>query len=173
MTISDWMMIIAVITSPAIAVQIDKLLDKKRLSDDKKLDIYKTIMRNRANHLDKELVKALNEIDLEFSDEKYALVREKWNEYLNHLYDEDFSERDLHGWTDKGQEYFTDLAYVMGKSLGYKFDKVHIKKATYLPRHFETQFFEDIMIKRKLLETLHGDTPVKIVLVEDTEKSTQ
>ena len=86
-------------------------------------------MRYRANPLDKELVKALNEIDLEFSDDKYTIVREKWKEYLDHLYDESFCEKDLNGWTDKGQEYFTDLAYDMGKSLGYKFDKVHIKKS--------------------------------------------
>ena len=82
-TISDGLMICAVILAPLIAVQVDKYLEKKRNKKGRKLGIFKTLMATRGRALDPRHVEALNMIDLEFEGEKS--VTDAWKAYLDHL----------------------------------------------------------------------------------------
>ena len=82
-TISDILMIGAVILAPLIAVQVDKYLEKKRNKKERKLNVFKTLMATRGRVLDPRHVEALNMIDLEFNGEKAVTVA--WKAYLDHL----------------------------------------------------------------------------------------
>ena len=95
MTKSEWLMILAILLAPLIAVQVQKyteiLLEKHR----RKLRIFYTLMGTRAIRLSPEHVQALNMIDIEFYGRKifgftYQSKAEKevqnaWKEYLDHL----------------------------------------------------------------------------------------
>lgn len=70
MTISDWIMIGAVLLSPVIAVQVDKFLDRRNEKKTRKMQIFSTLMSTRATPLYPAHVEALNRIDIEFYSEQ-------------------------------------------------------------------------------------------------------
>ena len=75
MTISDWLMIIAVLLAPLIAVQVQKWLEHHRENRERKLRVFKTLMATRAATVSPDHVQALNMIDLEFSGKRKYNVR--------------------------------------------------------------------------------------------------
>lgn len=68
MTISDILMIIAVLVAPFFAVYVQKKIETWKSQRDTKLWIFKTLMATRGATLSPQHVQALNMIDLEFSD---------------------------------------------------------------------------------------------------------
>ena len=70
MTISDYIMIIAVFLGPITAVQLTRFLDLKIAAKQRKLDIFKTLMSTRQYTISWDHVITLNRIDLEFSTKK-------------------------------------------------------------------------------------------------------
>jgi len=84
-TISDWLMIGAVILAPLIAVRIEKLLERSRNKQDRKLMLFQTLWATRARIIDYRHVEALNMIDIEFVGKKYKGVRTAWKALLDHF----------------------------------------------------------------------------------------
>jgi hypothetical protein len=66
MTISDAIMILAVLAGPVIAVQLTRYLDNKKEIRERKLQVFKTLMATRVYNASWDHVMALNRIDLEF-----------------------------------------------------------------------------------------------------------
>jgi len=66
MTISDWLVIIAVIVGPILAVQIQKFIENRNTIKERKMHIFKTLMATRATTVSPLHVEALNMIDIEF-----------------------------------------------------------------------------------------------------------
>jgi hypothetical protein len=60
MTISDGLMLLAVLFAPLAAVQVQKWLEHHREDRERKLRIFKTLMATRATALSQEHVQALN-----------------------------------------------------------------------------------------------------------------
>lgn len=163
MGISDWLMILAVLVAPILAVQVQKWLERYRDYRERKLRIFKILMATRATGLSAEHVQALNLIDLEFVGKKYRKTREYWKEYLNHL--DNFPREDeklLPVWGDKKVDLLVKLLIEMGNALGYQFDTVNIKKGAYLPEG-HTRIEQEISLLRKRgLQVLFGDAALKM-----------
>jgi hypothetical protein len=70
MQIQDWLIIVATLVGPIVAVQVTRHLDKQKETRDRKLIIFKTLMATRQYNLSMEHVQSLNSIDLEFSSKK-------------------------------------------------------------------------------------------------------
>jgi hypothetical protein len=171
-TISDILMIGAVILAPVIAVQVDKYLEKKRNKKERKLNIFKTLMATRGRALDPRHVEALNMIDLEFDGEKP--VTDAWKAYLDHLInmpkypttegkneEEKKSEKTIYdsqmtSWGNQRENYLADLLYTMGNSLDYEFDKTHIKRSIYSPQGHADIENEQQFLRKALIELLMG-----------------
>lgn len=193
-TISDFLMICAVILAPLIAVQVDKYLEKKRNKKERKLNVFKTLMATRGRVLDPRHVEALNMIDLEFDGEKS--VTDAWKAYLDHLVnipkyptsegeneEEKKSEKTIYDsqmatWGGQSENFLADLLFTMGESLDYNFDKTHIKRSIYSPQgHADTEN-EQQLLRRASIELLMGrlTLPVKTVaspLSEDALKASK
>ena len=56
------------------------------------------------------------------------------------------------GWSEKKNDQLSDLLYEMSESLGFDFDKVHIKKAGYIPQAYADQQDETDFIRRQLVD---------------------
>lgn len=171
-TISDGLMICAVILAPLIAVQVDKYLEKKRNKKGRKLGIFKTLMATRGRALDPRHVEALNMIDLEFEGEKS--VTDAWKAYLDHLVnmpkypttegrneeqqksDKTLYDSQMSTWGNQREDYLADLLYKMGNSLDYKFDKTHIKRSIYSPQGHADIENEQQFLRKALIELLMG-----------------
>jgi hypothetical protein len=133
MTTTELMMIVAVLLAPLIAVDVQKRLERWREGNERKKQIFKTLMATRATRIDPSHVTALNMIDLEF---KEKAILEKWREYMDSLLDapeilsadaqeseQQTYQNDMKIWLDKGDDKFIDLLYEMSRALKYKFDK--------------------------------------------------
>lgn len=162
-TISNWLMITAVILGPILAVHIQKVLDKWNDEKRRREQVFKDLMTTRAATLSYQHVSALNMVGLEFNGRKYSKVVNAWRVYLDHLNsfpNEDESLVSL--WSDKRNDLLSDLLYEMGSSLGFEFDKVHIKKAGYIPKAYADKEMEDDFIRRSMVEVFLGEKSIPL-----------
>ena len=163
MTSSDALMILAVLVAPLAAVQVQKWLEHYREERERQLRIFKTLMATRAITLSQEHVQALNMIDLEFCGKKYKKITTSWKEYLDHLGDfPKDDEKQLPVWNDKKADLLANLLMIMGQSLGYEFDAVHVKKGIYMPQGHADIEDENILIRKGLIRLLYGDSNIKM-----------
>ncbi|WP_321487939.1 DUF6680 family protein [uncultured Hyphomonas sp.] len=132
MTAADIVSVSAILLSPLIALRTSSWLEARKEVRLRKLGIYRTLMATRAQNLSHPHIEALNSIDLEFraKNGKEKAVRDAWKLYLDHLNDRNYP---AESWGVRRQELAVELLYVMGKAVGYDFDKVHIGKGIYSP----------------------------------------
>jgi hypothetical protein len=155
MTTADWMMFIAVLVSPLLAVQATRWLDMIREGRARRLHIFRVLMATRAAGLSPTHVEALNLIDVEFdrASGKDKRVVEAWRAYLAHLADRSYYPPDQ--WLPKRMDLLIELLYAMSQRLRYRFDKTHIKTSVYSPvAHGELEDDTNVIRKcfRELLE---------------------
>ena len=155
MQIQDWLMIIAVLAGPIIAVQLTRYIDNRKEKRQRKLNVFRTLMSTRATRLSSYHVEALNMIDLEFSknNERELNVIEAWKEYLDALSDQNLNNQ--HG-MEKRSDLFIDLLHRMAVVVDYKFDKVHIKNGAYSPVAHGQYELDHQIIRGGLIELLEG-----------------
>lgn len=162
---TDWIMIAAVFSGPLVAVRTTRWLDDQKEVRGRKLALYKTLMATRATNLASAHVEALNVIDITFSGggRKDRAVRLAWKALLDLLGDTTIQpER----WAELRADLMVDLLYEMGKSLGYNFDKVDLKRGIYLPgAHIEMEQ-EQHDVRKGLKEVLEGRRFLPIMVVK-------
>ncbi len=67
-TISDWAIVAATLTSPIIAVIVTRLMGDRRSKRDRRWAIFETLMLTRRTPLSLDHVMALNRVEIEFAD---------------------------------------------------------------------------------------------------------
>lgn len=162
-SIADWLIILATLLSPVIAVQVTRYRDDRNEVRGRKLSIFKTLMATRAYSISWAHVEALNRIDLEFSknQKKEKAVVEAWKEYLD-LLNNDQMQSDQ--WLVKRVDLLVELLHKMAIVLDYDFDKTHIKNSSYAPRiHSETEGQQD-QIRKGIIEVLSGNRSLPMVV---------
>jgi hypothetical protein len=155
MTIADWLMILAVLLGPIIAVQLTRYLDNIKEVRERKLNIFKTLMATRAYTISWDHVMTLNRIDLEFNkkNKKEKAVIEAWKAYLDLLGDKNITGEQ---WIVKRIDLLVELLHKMALVLDYDFDKTHIKNSSYSPVAHGNIENEQTAIRKELIELLEG-----------------
>ena len=171
MTIPNWLMIIAVLAGPVLAVQAQKWIEKSRQKRVRKLWIFDTLMATRRSRLALDHVRALNMIDLAYKGKTEKKIKTAWKAYLDHLY-QPFEEDGQKDWLSKGEEFFTELLYEMSQALGYDFDKTYLKRSVYSPKAYDEQELANLAIRESLVGILSGakSLPVTLAVSEEGRK---
>lgn len=177
MSIIDWITILAILAGPILAVQAQSWVDRRRSKQDRKLQIFRTLMSQRATRLSSQYVDALNLIDIEFHSDKG--ITDKWKELLDHFGSgpkkEDYPDSTqfktlLDIWSKKQQDLIAELLALMANRLGFKFDKVHIAKGVYNPQAHDQARIEQTLIRLKMLELLNGKISLQVSpMISDDE----
>jgi len=158
--------VIAIIAGPVLAIQAQKLLERKRDERDRRLRVFKTLMVTRGTVLSPAHVEALNSIDIEFNSgsDKDKNVRVAWKAYLDHLdhYPKDGAEDDQKRWKEQTDSLLVELLFEMSKAVGYGFDKTYIKRAAYIPVRYADVELELDFIRRSFVKLFTGDTAIPI-----------
>lgn len=158
--------VIAIIAGPVLAIQAQKLLERKREDRDRRLRIFKTLMVTRGTVLSPAHVEALNSIDIEFNSgsEKDKNVRVAWKAYLDHLdhYPKEGAEDDQKRWKEQTDSLLVELLFEMSKAVGYGFDKTYIKRAAYIPVRYADVELELDFIRRSFVKLFTGDAAIPI-----------
>lgn len=168
---SDFVIAACTLFGPIFAVQAQKAIERARERRSRKAWVFHTLMATRAARLSADHVQALNMIDLVFygkrilginSRSKYEqAVIDAWHEYLDHLGTK-FEDASKDLWFAQGDELFINLLFAMATDLGYKFDRVQLKKGGYSPVAHGNIELEQNAIRRLALKVLSGDTALKM-----------
>jgi hypothetical protein len=164
MEYKDIIMTLAVILGPIAAVQIQKWLEQSRNRTERKLKIFKTLMSTRATRVSIEHVQSLNMIDIEFIDKGYQKVVAAWRIYHDSLSNGDIKSAT---WMEKNDDLFIELLFEMGTSLGYKFDKVMLRRTAYSPIAHGDFELEQQTIRKGLAKILSGNAALPIFFTND------
>lgn len=135
-TIADYLIVIATVMGPILAVQAQKWVEVWGEKRNRKLRIFYNLMATRANRVSERHVEALNSIQLEYysnSKGKAKKVKDSWAEYHSHLNERTGEGEDLKAWGQKGDELFTNLLHEMSQYLDYDYNRVDIQKGGYTP----------------------------------------
>lgn len=176
MSMSDWMMVVAVLMAPFLAVHVQKRLELLREKRQRKMNVFLALMGTRAARVSPSHVQALNMIDTEFYGRKILwftyrsrsekAIVESWKLYRDHLNNSAPSDdKEPAGWLQRADDLFTDLLYMMAQSLGYDFDKVHVKRGAYSPVAHGDVEREQRAISKNLADILSGTKPIPMQLV--------
>lgn len=178
MDIKDIIMVLAVIAGPILAVQAQRIVEERKQGRERKIRVFKDLMATRASLLAYQHVAALNLVGLEFQEKKYSKVLDNWKTYIDQLFsapNEPTDPKDskaqsdydilISAWADKKNEMLTDFLYEMGNSLGFNFDRVHIKKAGYIPKAYGDQEVEQNFIRRSMVNVLKGNAAIPLNIV--------
>jgi len=169
MELNDIITIVAIVIGPIAAVQIEKFLERKRDSKNRKNNVFKTLMATRGTVLSFSHVEALNRIDLEFSDEKkYKKIIDSWKEYFDNLSQKVTGEQ-LAVWSARNDELLANLLFEMGNKLNYEFDKVLIKRNIYSPIGHEKTEQEQQIIRQGILDLINGKISIPMSVIQDPE----
>lgn len=185
--------IIAIIAGPILAIQVQKIIERITQRRDEKRKLFKSLMVTRGRPLLLEHVQALNMIDIVFSVKWYRSKKDKavidaWSVFRDHLYHYpkaplakegvDISKEDtatynaqMETWISKKDDLLIEILDKMAKPLGYRFDKVLLKRGSYTPRHYGDLEAYQLINLRGISELLVGNRslPIRIVEVPSTK----
>lgn len=161
MDLKDWLVILATLASPLVAVQISEVLRRRREGSDEQLRVFRLLMATRASNLDPRHVESLNMIDVVFhsNDRKQVEIRRLWKQYLDHLSDKSYP-KEL--WGARRVDLLVEMLHAMAVFLNFDFDKTHIKNQCYYPEGYGNVQEEQGLIRRSLGEVLSGKRPLSM-----------
>lgn len=127
--------IVAIVFSPIIALEVERRRDAERATSERKLAVFRDLLRTRSMRLDAVHVSALNVVDLEFYDDEK--IRLALKEYIRHLSSPMPPVADQDRYFEQRNDLFLDLLQLMGNSLNYDFDKQELSRLSYIPQGWE------------------------------------
>lgn len=174
---SDWLLIMATLCGPVLAVQAQKLVERIRENQQRKLKLFYTLMATRGAGVAPERVEALNMMELVFGTPRWWGLRKSssldrtviaaWRTHFDALsVTEPASQSQKEAMDAKIADTFYDLLLTISVAVGYTFDKVHLKRTAYTPTghiNLENTRWE---IMSGIRDLLVGKSPLKMSVVE-------
>jgi hypothetical protein len=171
-SLEAWLTIAAILTGPSAALLIQKYLENRRAKQDRKVNIFRTLMTYRASRLSAPYVQALNGIETEFYGD--IEVIEAWRSLVNHLYTpQGNNEVTSTRWNDHVSELVTDLLYQMAESLGYHFDKVTLQRNVYYPSGWNQVETEQTKLRQAAVKVFEGEETLKVEITNEPAANTE
>jgi len=163
--------IVATLLGPILAVQAQKAVERARDRNNRKSWVFHTLMATRAARLSTDHVQALNMIDLAFYGKRIFGIRHRskretavldaWHEYLDHL-NTKYDDENFSLWVTQGEELFVNLLFSLTADVGFRFDRVKLKKGVYSPIGHGELEFEQQQLRKRTIEVLSGEKSLKL-----------
>jgi hypothetical protein len=152
----------AIIYGPAHAVEITRRQDSIRDAITRKRRILSTLMRTRRVVMDPGHVGALNEIQLEFSDDSNVISAFK--AYISNLSDTVPAPGNaLDNFMKRRSDLFFDLLHAISKAADVIIDRHELDRLAYVPLGWQTEQQEQQAVRASLIEVLQGRKALHIV----------
>jgi hypothetical protein len=147
-----------------LAFGIQNWRDRRRESSNRRRQIFQQLLLTLKVPMAPRHVDAINSVPLEFYSD--SAVFQAWREYTSHLNNKDMLKNLPQRWGEKKYELLINLAYEMGKRLGYD----HIDKSTlldnvYVPQGYDDQEEQFRQMRASVLQVLQGERPVPVTMV--------
>ncbi|WP_146148891.1 DUF6680 family protein [Pseudaminobacter soli (ex Li et al. 2025)] len=128
----DLVTIAAIVLGPILAVAADRFQRQWAEKRQRRLEVFRDLMRTRKARLDPMHVGALNLVDLEF----YGCrpVTGALRTYINHLFSPMPNPDEHDRFSEQRNDLLMDLLHEMGRELGYSYDRRDLERLSYGPR---------------------------------------
>ena len=149
--------LIALVLGPAIGVYLTRRIDSKRVSRERKLDIFRTLMRTRNLSLNYEHVGALNLVEVEFA--RNTKVVNAWKSYLENLGKAipPYEQKDLYDeFIRKREALLTKLVHEIARDVGICIEQLDILQGNYVPQGWIDDESEQRLVRQGLIDVLYG-----------------
>lgn len=159
--------IAAIILGPIAAVLITRWLDDRRLQRQRRMDVFRTLMRTRRMVLTPDHVGALNLVEIEFHRETDVISA--WKAYWSNLEKKippDMPLNEIEQFIRQRDGLLAKLLHAIGKSLGFGIEQLDIFEGGYVPQGWETEYQEQRAIRQALLEVLQGQRAFPVTPVQ-------
>jgi len=154
--------LLAIFLGPIFAVLVAQYLNRKSEAFDRRMEVFRDLMRHRRTILNSEYVGALNLVEVEFSD--FPEVLSKWrdlHDHLNNVFDDNSSEKTVKAWNEKTDRLHTLLIHAIARASNRPIEQLDIV-AGYAPRAWEDEEQMRRNISLALLRVLSGRTSLKV-----------
>lgn len=182
--------IAALFFGPLLAVYIGRKLDDRRLKRERRMDIFRSLMRTRRDTLSFDHVSALNLVEVEFQCDRKVI--DAWKKYLNYLYqnhgrthDEELSddmpeserrirnERYSSRIMVECQELLIELLRVMAQALDHEVEVPSIFKSGYSPQGWAEVENQQAIIRQYVVDLYYGRRGLPVFPIDPEEKKPQ
>lgn len=167
--IFDWIMLLAIVIGPILAVFVTRLIDWLRDKKQRRLDLFKVMMRTRRTRLSPDHIGALNLVEIEFYKDDKVLNALKL--YFQHLSARNLRNGDAGIWLQEGDHLFTKLLSSMARALGYEIEQLEILTGGYAPQAWENDEKSLRDMRQKMIELLDGKRAIPIKPSDINHKS--
>lgn len=184
----DVITLIALVTGPVAAVIIAHKMDNHRVKRERRMDVFRTLMRTRRARLVPEHVGALNLVEIEFKDKPTVIA--EWKAYFAHLAiehpkrtEEQFAEdmkleekrkrRDKYDQRigNEREKLLAKLLHAIAKVMEFEIEQLEIFEGGYLPQAWSTIELEQEAIRKFLVGLYFGDLKVPVAVTDYTAVS--
>ena len=179
--------VIALFVGPLLAVLISRWMEDIRSKNERRMDIFRTLMRTRRTRLFLDHVSALNMVEIEFRDEPDVLTA--WRTYFENLGSEQPRRVDEMVSHDSGNEekqireeryntrimkdrekLLATLLHAIAQALNYKVEALDIFEGGYSPQGWANIEMQQETIRRYVVDLYLGKRALPVfVLNADTE----
>ena len=146
LTIGEVLTIIAITSSPLVAIQVQVWLEKYRVYARRQHEVFRMLMATRQSQLNANHIDALNRIDVDFYGISILRLRWQykterdviaaWREYHTHLHSDAPDESDgRFAFNQRRSDLFVSLLRAIAVACGYDFDKTLLEKMSYTPKN--------------------------------------
>ena len=164
----DWIMVLAIVVGPVLALSAQRLLDRMREKKNRRTGIYLTLMALRATPLHPDHVKALNSLDTVFDGRgaKDQKIRKAWETALTHFNTKrPDADPEMSAWDNRLVDLRVDLYQAVGQAVGYDHSVEYIKSHIYTPIAFGNAELDMLKIRGGLAKIVTDDG-LKVIVEE-------
>lgn len=185
-TLFEILTVIALVVGPVLAVIIARNMETRHAKRERRMDIFRTLMRTRRSRLLPDHVGALNLVEIEFKDES-AVIKE-WKAYFEDLCTdhpkrtEEQIENEMTP-EEKQQRFtkfderigryreklFAKVLHAIAKVLDFEVEQLEIFEGGYAPQAYADIDWEQATIRRFIIGLYLGKYKVPIALTDYTK----
>ena len=189
-SMSEIVTIVALFLGPALAVLIARWMEYRRAKRERRMDIFRTLMKTRRTRLLPDHVSALNLVEIEFR--KNSNVLTAWRAYFQNLGSEQPRRDDEvvseHLGNDErrireerynirvGQErekLLATLLHAIARSLNYKVEALEIFEGGYSPQGWADIEMQQELIRSYVVDLCLGNRALPVVVYNSTSEANQ
>lgn len=154
--------IAAVLAGPILAVLVTRFVDHRREIRDRRMALFRNLMRTRRMRLHPDHVGSINLIEIEFDGvQKVLAAFKRYSEHLNTPSREDV-EGDGDAWIREQDKRLSRLLHCIGDTLGFKIEQLDIFDGGYTPEGWNATEAQQSQLRWLLIEWLKGNRAVPI-----------
>jgi hypothetical protein len=157
-------LIISTLLAPALAIEAQKIIDRRKEAEREKKLVFAALMYTRATRVSIEHVQAINRIEIAYYKDNGVMAA--WKEYLDALNTPTPDANALAIVGAKRNDLFINLLYAMSTLLKYPFTKTDIKNTAYIPMAHTDLETEKSRARKGMLDILEGRTRLGVDVVQ-------